>query len=73
MKIARSLSSLSKNFVFRQAVFTRTSESFHAETFSLWEKRKGTPSVPFAPEGRSLLPHFAFGKTGRTGAPQCAA
>ena len=57
MKIARSLSSLSKNFVFPTS----------------WEKRKGTPGVPFAPEGRSLLPHFAFGKTGRTGAPQCAA
>ena len=27
----------------------------------------------FAPFGRNLLPYFAFGKTGRTGAPQCAA
>ena len=74
MKIARSLSSLSKNFVLcSDLAEPESSESSRAETFSLWEKRKGTPSVPFARKARNLLPHFAFGKTGRTGAPQCAA
>ena len=35
---------------------------------------KGTPKAClFAPFGRNLLPNFAFGKTGRTGAPQSAA
>ena len=78
MKIARSLSSLSKNYRFSDNLCFdfaehESTESSRSETFSLWEKRKGTPSVPFAPEARNLLPHFAFGKTGRTGAPQCAA
>ena len=36
--------------------------------------KKGTPKAClFAPYGRNFLPYFAFGKTGRTGAPQSAA
>ena len=39
-----------------------------------YQMKRHADGVPFfAPFGRSLLPHFAFGKTGRTGAPQSAA
>jgi len=56
----------SKNFVFpTSCVLTPQS----TDVRKLSNKRHAV-GVPFA---RYLLPHFAFGKTGRTGAPQSAA
>ena len=37
------------------------------------DRLRHADGVPFARFARFLLPHFAFGKTGRTGAPQSAA
>ena len=78
MKIARSLSSLSKNFVF-PTICVLTSQNTDVRKFPygnflpLGEKERHANGVPFARKARNLLPHFAFGKTCRTGAPQCAA
>ena len=56
----------SKNFVFPTSC-ALTSQNTDVRKLS---NKRHADGVPFA---RVLLPHFAFGKTGRTGAPQSAA
>ena len=46
---------------------------FHAFALQKLSNKRHADGVPFARCARYLLPHFAFGKTGRTGAPQSAA
>ena len=59
----------SKNFVFPTSCVL-TSQNTDVRKLS---NKRHADGVPFARFARFLLPHFAFGKTGRTGAPQSAA
>ena len=59
----------SKNFVFPTNC-ALTSQNTDVRKLS---NKRHAAGVPFARFARYLLPHFAFGKTGRTGAPQSAA
>ena len=56
----------SKSFVFPTSCVL-TSQSTDVRKLS---NKRHADGVPFARFARFLLPHFAFGKTGRTGAPQ---
>ena len=60
---------LSKNFVF-PTICVLTLQNTDVRKLS---NKRHAAGVPFARFARYLLPHFAFGKTGRTGAPQSAA
>ena len=59
----------SKNFVFPTNC-ALTSQNTDVRKLS---NKRHADGVPFARFARYLLPHFTFGKTGRTGAPQSAA
>ena len=59
----------SKNFVFPTSCVL-TPQNTDVRKLS---NERHADGVPFARFARYLLPHFAFGKTDRTGAPQSAA